>query len=585
MSNEKKGQGPDPKQSADDLKKKIIGSMKGYSGEQTSRWILNMDDDALLKGASERLTTTGEHNILNLDIRKLIDSLFDDFQRYVFEYQQTAAGSRFVLNCLRPTANEGPVAVQYGQEPILCQGHISTANWVMIVQGKAGKVCCYVVPVEFLVGFKATQNQFSPFMEVTALITKKGKTDWRIDDRSISQELLPIISKRIFGALIKVERGEAQNTDKFVFDPSEPEEEEEEFIEPVETRYAPQLLSETTGPSQQRTLAQQQQYQQPGFGHPQGNQQAPPQFQPNAQQSPAYQAQGASQQTPAYNPQRGAPVPVPAYQQQQGSSQQTPSYQVQPGAPMPVYQQQQTSSQQRPAYNPQPGPPQPMPAYQQQQGSSQQMPAYQQQQGSSQQMPAHQQQHSSSQQMPAHQQQMAAYQQQGVSQQNRQVQQPQQNPGSQQPHQPKQNPAYQQAQPSPIYQQPKQNPAYPQQNPAYQQPPQPQQPPQNQQNPAHRQPQQNPAHQQPQQNPAYQSQPDVSMKQIFDRNKAVVAATLDELVAKLDIELDSLARIGMKAIQSQDMASAQFTINRATRLKDVRQRVNDLSNEWKSSAS
>jgi len=75
------------------------------------------------------------------------------------------------------------------------------------------------------------------------------------------------------------------------------------------------------------------------------------------------------------------------------------------------------------------------------------------------------------------------------------------------------------------------------------------------------------------------------MNQIFDRNKLVVGVSLDELVAKLDVELESLARIGMKAIQSQDMAAAQFTINRATRLKDVRQRVNDLSNEWKSSVS
>lgn len=70
---------------------------------------------------------------------------------------------------------------------------------------------------------------------------------------------------------------------------------------------------------------------------------------------------------------------------------------------------------------------------------------------------------------------------------------------------------------------------------------------------------------------------------MFERNKIVVGQSLDELIARLDQELDSLARVGMKAIQNQDMAAAQFTINRATRLKDVRQRVNDLTNEWKSS--
>ena len=76
-----------------------------------------------------------------------------------------------------------------------------------------------------------------------------------------------------------------------------------------------------------------------------------------------------------------------------------------------------------------------------------------------------------------------------------------------------------------------------------------------------------------------------SVTRAFDRNKLVIDAAIDDFLARMDLELDTLTKIGMKTIQVQDMAGAQRTIIRSAKLKEMRQRVNDLSNEWKAVVS
>ncbi len=213
MSDENK----DSKLSSDDLNKQILGAIaKPYKGEQTSRWIKNMDDEAL----ATEITNAAPSDSLNLNSVALIDKLFTEFQRYAYEYQQTpAAGQHFAINVGTPKVNDAPSAPQYGQVPVLCQGHVSTTHWAMIFVGFVGKVQAFVVPVEYTVGFQPSQKEFAPFVELKA-ISERNVTDWRIDGYSISSGLLPALAKRFFGSLIKVEREEAKHTDVFVMDPS-----------------------------------------------------------------------------------------------------------------------------------------------------------------------------------------------------------------------------------------------------------------------------------------------------------------------------------------------------------------------------
>jgi hypothetical protein len=214
MSDENK----DSKLSSDDLNKQIIGAIaKPYKGEQTSRWIKNMDDEAL----ATEITNAAPSESLNLNSVALIDKLFTEFQRYAYEYQQSpaTAGQHFAINVGTPKVNDAPSTPQYGQVPVLCQGHVSTTHWAMIFIGFVGKVQAFVVPVEYTVGFRPSQKEFAPFVEMKA-VSEKNVTDWRIDGYPISSSLLPPLAKRFFGSLIKVEREEAKHTDVFVWDPS-----------------------------------------------------------------------------------------------------------------------------------------------------------------------------------------------------------------------------------------------------------------------------------------------------------------------------------------------------------------------------
>ncbi len=279
MSDEKKD-----KLSSDDLNKQILGAIaKPYKGESTSRWIKNMDDEALV----DEITKATPSQTLNLTSPVLLDKLFDEFQRYSYEYQNSAAaGPRISVNVNRPTGSDSPASAQYGQVPVLCKGYISTNSWALIFFGFVGKVQAFVVPVEYTVGFQPNQKEFKPFVELKS-IQDKGGADWRIDGYSISAQLLPPLAKRFFGSLIKVEREEAKHTDQFVMDPTIPT--EEPAAPPrMEEKEGVELLSDAL---LQQEDARKKQFQQ-------ANQQAQYQSlgaqavsrQPVSQQQPRYQS-------------------------------------------------------------------------------------------------------------------------------------------------------------------------------------------------------------------------------------------------------------------------------------------------------
>jgi hypothetical protein len=279
---------------SDDLNKQIIGSLaKPYKGEQTSRWIKgNMDDEALV----DEITKAAPSEGLNMPSPVLLDRLFNEFQRYAYEFQQSpAAGQHFPINVARPHGSDAPPTAQYGQVPILCQGHVSTAHWAMIFFGYLGKIQAFVVPVEYTVGFKPHLKEFTPFVELKAVPTARNETDWQIDGYAISAALLPAIAKRFFGSLIKVEREEAKYSDAFIMDPTIPIE-EPAMPARLEEAQGVELLSDAV--LQQEEMRKRQYQQASQQSSQQASQQAQYQSLPPGSKSPL-----VSQQQPRYAPQ------------------------------------------------------------------------------------------------------------------------------------------------------------------------------------------------------------------------------------------------------------------------------------------
>jgi hypothetical protein len=197
----------------EDLAQRILGSMKkAYTGEQTVRWLANLNEDLPVQPARGNKVTqsTSELSVRSVTV---LDRFFDEFQRYCYEFNKTVSDPEFRVQCERAK----PVNLQmpYREEPIIAQGHLSTKLWSMIVQAQESAIYVFIVPIDFLLGFHAERNNYQPHMVMTAVKNNLGGQSWQIDGVPVQTSMLPTISKKLFSALIRVFNEEADYTIKF----------------------------------------------------------------------------------------------------------------------------------------------------------------------------------------------------------------------------------------------------------------------------------------------------------------------------------------------------------------------------------
>jgi hypothetical protein len=201
----------------EELASKILGAMKkAYSGEQTVRWLANLNEDlpVVPKGKAQN---AGSSPYAGRSVT-ILDKLFDDFQRYCFEFNKTISDPEFRVQCERPKPTN--IKTGYKQEPVICHGHMSTAMWAMIVHAQEHCVTAFIIPIDFLLGFQ--REQFEPHLVMTGSDTSSGNIHWDIDGVVVRSDMLPTISKKLFSALIRVFNGEVEYTTKFqVMQPSD----------------------------------------------------------------------------------------------------------------------------------------------------------------------------------------------------------------------------------------------------------------------------------------------------------------------------------------------------------------------------
>lgn len=205
------------KASSEDLTKKILGSIKKpYTGEQTARWILNLDDKAAIQNAVAKIAVTGGHELTTNPVA-VVDKIFDDFQRYIYEFEQTHGGAEAPVHSERPAAVESSAA-RHGQAPVLCQGHLSTSSWALVIFAMHEAIKAYVIPVNHLVGFRENEDEFTCYFKMYGE-NDRGSFIWTVEGQRVNAEMLSVITKRMFGHLIKVVRGDASENDRFTLDP------------------------------------------------------------------------------------------------------------------------------------------------------------------------------------------------------------------------------------------------------------------------------------------------------------------------------------------------------------------------------
>lgn len=210
----------------DDLKEKILSSVsQAFTGEETNRWMVALQEESVSK-AEEPVVTGSSDNKLNENMASIVDRLFDNFKRYAFEFNRSLDHREHVVNCERPSSMRSQADYSdIGGQPIrFCIGHISSRDWALLVQAEENRVRAFITPIKFLVGFRPDQSDFEPYVEMLLVRDRVGNSRqmiWTIDGQALALESIPALSRRFFGQLVKVTRGEASNTERFVFDPND----------------------------------------------------------------------------------------------------------------------------------------------------------------------------------------------------------------------------------------------------------------------------------------------------------------------------------------------------------------------------
>ncbi|MBN9395137.1 MAG: hypothetical protein J0H83_07830 [Candidatus Melainabacteria bacterium] len=209
----------------EDLKRKIIDSVGGnFRGEETSRWIAAIKDDDMAD-AEETVSMGPLDTPISEPMTVLLDKIFDHLKRYTFEYNRIQDTRESYINCERPSAMMTVADYHVMGKPIkYCLGHIASRKWALVFCGEDDRVRCYISPVEYLMGFRPDQTDFPVYVEMRlAKLTtnRSGRMVWSISGQALAEETLAVLARRFFTHLVKVIRGEADMTEKFVFDPQD----------------------------------------------------------------------------------------------------------------------------------------------------------------------------------------------------------------------------------------------------------------------------------------------------------------------------------------------------------------------------
>lgn len=196
-----------------DLSKRVLASVnKPFVGEQTMAWLKNVNENVSVKpGATDQ---SGGKTAL-LTMVSIVDKLFDDFQRYAFQFNQTEPNRDYLITCRRPTADD------YRQATTSYQGNLQNSLWALLISGEPKVIKVILVRPRFLYDDESRRPALMPSLQIYVDV-EKGQSIWKIDGHPIGNSHLPAISKMIFARLVRVSRGEVSESEKLIFTPALP---------------------------------------------------------------------------------------------------------------------------------------------------------------------------------------------------------------------------------------------------------------------------------------------------------------------------------------------------------------------------
>lgn len=208
-------QGDQPKKSVSDL---ILGGLKSRTGKETSSWLSNLGGgkeavkDAIEHEANQQRAAapvaTGKGSIVSW-----VDKIFDNFTQYEVEFNRAVQGTELAVSVERP---------DYAN-PDAFRGRLSTREWTLILRNNKGIIEGFFLPCDKMISFSINEKDFTRILQM-----KPGYQDdepcYLVGDRGtpVLFSQVPYFSKQLFGALIRVAKGEGSDQEAFIWMPPSP---------------------------------------------------------------------------------------------------------------------------------------------------------------------------------------------------------------------------------------------------------------------------------------------------------------------------------------------------------------------------
>ncbi len=193
-----------------DYKQRFLGNVsQRFTGEETSRWLNALNDAERLVEESSVKTKDGSA-AGKLTVFALIDRLFDNFQRYSYEFNKNCQGTKYAVSVERPGAVKEKRTWGTDHVDRFTVGRLAAMEWGLLVFGTDEIVTAYVMKTKYLLSFNPEQSDFAPYMTIEG--DKKG---WTIDGQPVAADSIPSIARCLFSFLVMVARGEAGPAERF----------------------------------------------------------------------------------------------------------------------------------------------------------------------------------------------------------------------------------------------------------------------------------------------------------------------------------------------------------------------------------
>jgi len=196
----------DRSRKSDELVKRILASVsQSFSGsEQTMNWLKNVNENVPAKLDSEE----SEQPIV-LTMVTIVDKLFDDIQRYAFQFNQIEPSRDYVVTCKRPEAIDYQTARQR------YEGYCQNSKWAMLIHGEPNLIRATFVTPRFLYEAEDQRPVVAPFLELKGDGSLRHPV-WKLNEHIVQFGHLPALSKAMFARIIRVSRGEVAATDRLI---------------------------------------------------------------------------------------------------------------------------------------------------------------------------------------------------------------------------------------------------------------------------------------------------------------------------------------------------------------------------------